>query len=173
MKVFWGSVSYSLFSGVFMLISNNASPHQTGWWSDIRLVVHFLLTTRLDFSNSILIGLPQQLIDKMQKVQNWAACLILNKRKTEHVTPLLKQLHWLPIRERIQYKIIYLTFKSLKGQSPQYLVDMLKSYTPVRELRSSRRNLLKFRMWNIRWWREHSLLLVQYYRTLSLMNYGR
>ena len=43
----------------------------------------------------------------------------------------------------MQYKIIYLTFKSLNGQSPQYLVDMLEQYTPVRELRSSSRNLLK------------------------------
>ena len=111
--------------------------------STLRLVVHSLVTTRLDFSNGILIGLPQRLIDKMQKVQNSAARLILNKRKFEHVTPLLKQLHWLPIRERIKYKIIYLTFKSLKGQSPQYLADMLKSYTPVRKLRSSSKNLLQ------------------------------
>ena len=63
-------------------------------------------------------------------------------KKYEHITPILKGLHWLPIKYRIVYKILLLTFKCLSGQSPQYLQYLVIPYVPARSLRSASQNLL-------------------------------
>jgi len=67
-------------------------------------------------------------------VQNCAACLVLCARKYEHITPLLKELHWLPVEQRIVLKILLLTFKALHNLSPSYIRDLLQTYKPVRSL---------------------------------------
>ena len=64
-------------------------------------LVTSLVLSRLDYCNSLLSGIPQQLIDKLQKVQNCSARLILKTSKCTHVSPLLAKLHWLPIAQRI------------------------------------------------------------------------
>ena len=101
------------------------------------LVCSFVLS-RLDYCNCLLSGCPQYLIDKLQRVQNNAARLVLRARKTDHVTPLLHSLHWLPISSRINYKISCLSFTSLFNSGPTYLSKLLKIYTPNRTLRSSK-----------------------------------
>ena len=100
------------------------------------LVCAFVLS-RLDYCNSLYAGAPQVLLDKLQKVQNSAARLVCKARKSEHVTPLFKSLHWLPISARIQYKVCTLCYKSLHNEGPQYLSDLLTPYKPRRRLRSS------------------------------------
>jgi len=106
-----------------------------------------LVLSRLDFSNALLFGLPDSLLDKLQAVQNNAAHLVMKRSKHEHVTPLLAHLHWLPVRQRIRYKILLLTFKCLLGQAPSYLSELLELYVPTRSLRSSSssQNLLRER----------------------------
>ena len=104
-----------------------------------------LILSRLDFSNALLSGLPVSLLDKLQAVQNNAARLVMRKSKHDHVTPLLAHLHWLPVRQRITYKILLLTFKCLHGQAPVYLSELLEFYTPPRCLRSSAQRLLRER----------------------------
>ena len=66
----------------------------------------------------------------------------MRKRKCDHITPVLKELHWLPVRQRIKYKICMLTFKGLHGLAPKYVSDMLTRYAPGRRLRSSAETLL-------------------------------
>jgi hypothetical protein len=100
------------------------------------LVCAFVLS-KLDYCNSLLCGCPQYLIDRLQKIQNNAARLVVRVRKTDHVTPILKSLHWLPVSSRIQYKVMSICFNCLSGTSPEYLSSLLHVYTPSRELRSS------------------------------------
>ena len=77
------------------------------------ILVHALITSRLDNGNALLYGISNTLLDKLQRTQNAAARVLLKIRKYDHITPTLIQLHWLPIRQRIQFKILLLTWKSL------------------------------------------------------------
>ena len=98
--------------------------------------------SKLDICNSLLYGLPQYLIDRLQAVQDCAARLVFRSRKHDHITPILKQLHWLPVYSRIKYKILLLTFKALHGLAPSYITEMLQPYRWSRSLRSASKRLL-------------------------------
>ena len=89
----------------------------------------------LDFSNSLLYGIPGYQVQKLQIVQNAAAKLIYNAGKFDHVTPLLRELHWLPIRKRIFYKVLLFVFNVLHGKAPIYLSELISEYMPQRSLR--------------------------------------
>ena len=93
--------------------------------------------SKLDYNNCLLYGLPQNLIDCLQRTQNTAARLVKRVKKHDHITPVLYDLHWLPIKQRVEYKLLLLCYKSLNGLAPQYLVDFLELYKPSRSLRSS------------------------------------
>ena len=73
----------------------------------------------------ILYGLPEKDLAKLQRIQNIAACLICRVPPSHHITPILQNLHWLPVNIRIAYKINLLTYKSNAGLSPTYLSDLL------------------------------------------------
>jgi len=65
-------------------------------------------------------------------VQNSAACLLSFTRKTEHITPILKEFHWLPVAVRIEFKILVLVFKAYHGIAPLYTSDMITKYELTR-----------------------------------------
>ena len=106
-----------------------------------KLASSFILS-RLDYCNSLFINLPKKDIYQLQKLQNYAARTILKRPTREHATPLLKELHWLPIHARIDYKVAILVFKCLNGLAPNYLSSMISFYSPSRTLRSSNSFLL-------------------------------
>ena len=100
-------------------------------------LIHAFFSTRLDNNNGLLYGLPKSEIGRLQRIQNSAARIITKCKKSEHITPILKQLHWLPIQQRIKFKILTITYKCLHGLAPDYLVNLLTPYIPPRDLRSS------------------------------------
>ena len=106
-------------------------------------LIHALVTSRIDYCNSLLSGVTSKLLSKMQRVQNTAARLIYRRRVREHISPVLHQLHWLPVKERIVYKILLLCYKALNGQAPSYLCELLQPYSSNRtNMRSNDKCLL-------------------------------
>ena len=105
-------------------------------------IIHTLITSRIDNGNSLLTGISEHLLRKLQLPQNADVRILTKTRKFEHITPVLKELHWLPVREKIQFKLLILTWKSLNGIAPQYLSNLLVPYKPTRTLRSSDKHLL-------------------------------
>ena len=82
-------------------------------------------------------GLSVAVVEKLQRVQNRCARVILIRSKRDHVTPMLLELHWLLVKSRITFKTLFLTFKCLHGLAPQYLSAVLSPYCPTSSLRTS------------------------------------
>ena len=102
-----------------------------------KTLVSSLVLSRLDYCNAVLAGSPQVLLDKIQRVINCSARLIYKASKSAHITPLLFDLHWLPISSRIQHKIALTCFNIISGTAPPYLSKLLHLYSPSRSLRSA------------------------------------
>ena len=89
-------------------------------------LIHAFVSTRVDYCNSLLYGLPTyQLNNKLQRVPNAAARSIFQESKYCHVRPLLYNLHWLPVKFRIDFKILLLTYKAINGLAPFYLQELI------------------------------------------------
>ena len=100
------------------------------------LVTSYILS-RLVYCNRLLMGTPNSVIQPLQKILNFAARLVLLAPRHHHSTPLLEKLHWLPISERIKYKVVCMCFSAIGGSGPAYLSELLHVYTPSRTLCSS------------------------------------
>ena len=109
-----------------------------------KILVNSLVTSRLDYGNALLYGINKQLTNKLQQIQNTAARIITRTRKDDHITPVLINLHWLPVdhRNTILYKILLYVFKCLNNLAPGYLTELVIPYNPTRALRSETANLL-------------------------------
>ena len=88
--------------------------------------------SRLDYCNTLIHGLPDTMISKMQLVQNTTARIVARTARHNHITPVLKKLHWLPVKYCAQFKLLAHTHEALHDRSPVYLRDMLQMYTPGR-----------------------------------------
>ena len=109
-----------------------------------KTLIHAFVTSRLDHCNALLYGLPKSYLRKLQRVQNAAARLVLRVPKFCHISPCLLELHWLPIKFRVDFKIILLTFKAIHGLAPKYISDLI-NVKPISKysLRSNNELLLK------------------------------
>ena len=108
-----------------------------------KILVHAFVTSRLDYCNSLLYGIPAAQLNKVQPVLNAAARLVCRAPRYCHISPLMRDLHWLPIRQRIHFKVLLFTFKTIHGIAPLYIQDsvLLKSQGAY-NLRSTRGILL-------------------------------
>jgi len=93
----------------------------------VQSLVVSLVLSRLDHGNTTLTCLPGNQLDRLQSVMNAAARLVCSARKYDHIMPLLRDLHWLPVRERIEFKLTVLVFRFLHGTAPPYLANELWS----------------------------------------------
>jgi hypothetical protein len=101
-------------------------------------LIHAFITSKLDVNNSLLYGIPETLLQRLQRVQNAAARMLTQSPKQDHVSPILRELHWLPVSQRIVYKVLTIVFKALHGLAPLYIEELLH-FKPVTE-RSMRSN---------------------------------
>ena len=132
----------SIVKSAYFHLRNVARVKRYLSYRTTQLLVQSVVTSRLDMCNSLLTGLPSVLLDKLQLVQNNAARVISGTKKHDHITPVLRDLHWLPVRQRIIYKVCLLTFRALHGLAPQYIEELVSLYQPTRALRSQSQHLL-------------------------------
>jgi len=100
------------------------------------LELEFVLEVRLDYCNSLLLSMPATQTSRLQLALNSAARAVIKTPTFHHITHILKSLHWLKKNERIKYKVLFLTYKSLNTSQPSYLRSLL-SFPSYRSTRSS------------------------------------
>ena len=105
-------------------------------------LVHAFITSRLDYGNSLLSGIPDYQIYRLQRILHIAARIVTLSPVSHDIINVLRNLHWLPIRQRIRYKILLLTFRALQGTAPEYISELLINYKPEKNLRSGVKDLL-------------------------------
>jgi hypothetical protein len=104
--------------------------------SACKTLVCSLITSRLDYGNALLYGVNASTLAKLKRVQNTAARLMARRKEYEHITPVLIELHWLPVKFRCEYKLLVYVFKSLHGIASVYLQHILTLYKPTRSVES-------------------------------------
>ena len=125
----------NITQSVFMYLANIWKIRKYLSQTAAETIVHAFITSRLDYCNGLLYGLPQYMIKRLQYVQNAAARVVTSMRKFDHITPILCDLHWLPVAERIEYKIILITYKAQHGMAPRYIQDLIVKCKKMRLLR--------------------------------------
>jgi hypothetical protein len=109
-----------------------------------QILINSFVTSRLDYCNSLYYGLPANQLNKLQRVQNAAARLICNLSRFDHITPTLKDLYWLPVKFRIDFKIQLIVFKVLHGLAPDYISELITIKPPSSySMRSNSKLLLQ------------------------------
>ena len=128
----------------FFFLRNKSKIRKFLTTETTKTLLHAFVTSKIDYCNSLLNGAPKYLLQRLQRVLNCAVRIVYQSKKYDHITPLLMELHWLSIEQRINFEELLITFKALHNQAPTYLTDLLTYYQPPRLFRSSAKNLL----WN-------------------------
>ena len=121
----------SVCRAAYLELRTTASIRQYLTQSATAQLVSSAIKSRLDYCDSILAGLLLKQISRLQRVQNNAAKHVLRKSRYVHVTPLLQELHWLPMKFRPQYKIATFVYRFFDGSLPVYVSHTLCAYEPT------------------------------------------
>ena len=102
-------------------------------------LVHALVISRLDYGNALLYGITDRLLHRLEMIQHSAArnIMCIKRHDRQSITAVLRRLHWLPVKWRINYKIVVLVFRALHGLAPAYVSTLITTYEPRRALRST------------------------------------
>ena len=114
-----------------------------------KTIVHALVMSRVDYGNALLFGLPEMQLHKLQMIQNSAAWLVTGTHGRDHITPVLFKLHWLPVRYRIEFKLLVLVYQAVHHLGPAYLTSLVTPYAPTRTLRSAAHRSLTIPRYNL------------------------
>ena len=102
------------------------------------VTIVLLIVSKVDYCNSVLAGIPGQLQDRLQSVLNAAARLVFAARRSERITPLLREFHWLRVPERVTFRLCVLAYRCFNGTAPAYLTESLhRTSNDRRRLRSA------------------------------------
>ena len=98
-----------------------------------RTLVNSLVVSRIDYCNCLLAGAPAKITDKLQSVMNAAAKIVCGLEKYDHIKKHMRDtLHWLPVPQRVTYKLCLLTYKTIHSKAPEYLIELCKPVCWVR-----------------------------------------
>ena len=95
--------------------------------STLEKLIHAFISRKLDYCNGLHVGATQSQIKRLQKVQNAAARMLTGASWREHMTPVLRELHWLPVEQRIKYKVLLIVHKVVRGDGPAYLSSFIRT----------------------------------------------
>ena len=114
----------------FRLIRNISKMRFIFTRDQLKTIVNSLIVCKLDYCNGLFTGIDEKWVKELQRIQNAAGKVVYGLYKYDRVGDTLQNLHWLPVQERIDYKVLLIVFKCLNGIGPEYLTDMLtyKSY---------------------------------------------
>ena len=124
----------SVVSQCYKMLSDIGKVRELLSYKHTQILVHAVISSRLDYCNSLLYGANKTVINKLQKVQNAAARLISLRRKHDSISDVIDQLHWLRVEARIIFKLLVLVFKCLHDMAPQCIVDLIDVRDNVRSL---------------------------------------
>ena len=110
--------------------------------SSFKTVIQAFITSRVDYCNSLYSGLPDNTLRPLETAHHFAARILLQRSKFCRIKPVLKELHWLPVRSRIEFKVLLFTYKALNNLAPSYLTSLLSYKSHPRNLRSSKSKTL-------------------------------
>ena len=96
--------------------------------TSLKTLMSAFILSRMDYCNYLFVNLSDESLNKLQRFQNRAAKLFFRKKKHDHVSPLLIKLHWLPVKERVSYKIALLCHKCIHEKAPSYLINLINIY---------------------------------------------
>ena len=104
-------------------------------------LIYTLVISRIDYANCLLYGIADCLINKLQIQQNASARLVVCCHRRDHITPVLKKLHWLPVKQCIHYAFLLLAFLAKRGLAPAYITNLLHVQRTTRVLSSATKNI--------------------------------
>jgi len=141
--VWFSGSANSIMPVTFGSVTLSQQPSRPLTSEAAKTLVQAFISCRLDYSNSLLYGVTDNVMRRVQSLQNAAARLITGARRRDHITPVLRRLHWLPVRRRVEFKLACLVRQALCGQMLTYLADNIRlvSEGNRRSLRSSFDNM--------------------------------
>ena len=114
-----------------------------------KTIVHALVMACVDYGNALLFGLLEMLLHKLQMIQNSAARLVTGTHGRDHITQVLFKLHWLPVRYRIELKLLVQVYQAVHRLGPAYLTSLVTPYAPTRSLSSAAHRSLTIPQYNL------------------------